>query len=63
MQKNYNSYVSNPIINNLNNENQNTVAFQSNIKNDRLKRRLLEHKEKQQKLFKTYKKKWNEKGI
>ena len=29
--------------------------------NDRLKRRLLEHKEKQQKLFKTYKKKWNEK--
>lgn len=29
--------------------------------NDRLKRRLLEHKEKQQELFKTYKKKWNEK--
>lgn len=29
--------------------------------NNRLKRRLLEHKEKQQKLFKTYKKKWNEK--
>lgn len=28
--------------------------------NDRLKRRLLEHKEKQQKLFKDYKLKWNE---
>lgn len=29
--------------------------------NDRLNRRLLEHKEKQQKLFKTYKINWNEK--
>ena len=28
--------------------------------NDRLKRRLLEHREKQQQLFKIYKKKWNE---
>lgn len=32
MQRNYNNYVTNPIINNLNNEEQNNVAFQSNIK-------------------------------
>lgn len=32
MQRNFNNYVSNPIVNNLNNEEQNTVAFQSNIK-------------------------------
>lgn len=32
MQRNYNNYVTNPIINNLNNEEQNTVTFQSNIK-------------------------------
>lgn len=32
LQRNYNNYVSNPIVNNLNIEEQNTVTFQSNIK-------------------------------